>query len=89
VKLLGLGDETAWLLLLFFPLKRIIVLSAEAKIDTKILVADQSGIDWAFSGLSSVVINYQCRGTIFRSVWFYLELVLGIYLTHDSCFYLA
>jgi hypothetical protein len=70
----------------FFYLKRIIVLAAEVKMDAQILVGGLSGIDTAFSGVPLVVENCQCRATIFRYVWFYLELVLEIYLTHMVAF---
>jgi hypothetical protein len=86
VNLLGLGDETA--AFSFFLLKSIIVLAVEVKMDTQILVGGQSRIGRAFSGLPLVIENCQCRGTIFHSVWFRPELLLGIYLTHDGCFIL-
>jgi hypothetical protein len=65
LSLLGLGDVTAGLLLLLSPLKRIIVLAAEIKMDTQTLVGGQSRIDRAFNGLLLVVENCQCRGTIY------------------------
>jgi hypothetical protein len=72
-----------------FPSQTYHCLAAEVKMDTQILLGDQSRINRALSGLTLVVKNCQCRGTIFRSVWFRLELVLGIYLTHDGCFFFA
>jgi hypothetical protein len=42
---------------LLVPVKRISVLTMEVKMDTKVLVCDQSGIDRKFSGLLLEVIN--------------------------------
>jgi hypothetical protein len=47
--------------------------------EIQILVVGQSRINRAFSGLPLLIDN--CRKN--------LELVLGIYLTHDGCLYLA
>jgi hypothetical protein len=66
--LLKLEDGTACFFFFLFPVKRIIVLTAEVKMDTQILVGGQSGVRKTFSKLPLVVIYSQRRVTIFRFV---------------------